>query len=290
VTVLREQRQSSRALEPGIDSFPCLRRGSDLAGIQADLGQRRREVADGYGVVAGDREDVLDLGSRAERSGVKLGDQRRPFGRDEVRVADLPDGERGRPHGLQRSAAQDGVGRVGRRCHCGVGQVRVGFKSDISPFRSIIVSVSNATSDLDLVAYASAATAPLAGDALGDLLLKARSNNARANLTGMLVYHDDSFFQVLEGPPAAVEDAYLRISEDPRHCKIIKLIQEPVEERSFADWTMGLGSAERSDLIAIPGLNDFFSQGSCLWELEPSRARTLLEAFREGRWRRTIHD
>jgi hypothetical protein len=144
--------------------------------------------------------------------------------------------------------------------------------------------------DLALVAYASAATAPLTGDALGDLLLKARSNNARAQLTGMLLYHDDSFFQALEGPLAAVDDIYQEISQDPRHSKIVKLIQESIEERSFSDWTMGLGHAERSDLVAIPGLNDFFSQGSCLWELEPSRARTLLQAFREGRWRRTIHD
>jgi len=104
----------------------------------------------------------------------------------------------------------------------------------------------------------------------------------------MLLYHQDSFFQVLEGPPAAVDKIYQRISEDSRHVKIVKLIQEPIDERGFADWTMGLGRMERDELGAIPGLNDFFRRGSCLWELEPGRARTLLEAFREGRWRRTV--
>jgi hypothetical protein len=150
--------------------------------------------------------------------------------------------------------------------------------------------VSTTPSDLVLVAYASAASAPFTGDALGDLLIKARSNNARHGITGILLYHQDSFFQVLEGPLAEVGKIYQGISEDPRHVKIVKLIQEPIGERSFADWTMGLGRMERDELGAIPGLNDFFRQGSCLWELEPGRARTLLEAFREGRWRRTIDD
>jgi hypothetical protein len=153
-------------------------------------------------------------------------------------------------------------------------------------------AVGNASADRDLdlllVAYASAANAPFTGQALSDLLVGARRNNARQGLTGMLLYHRESFFQVLEGPPVAVERVYDRIFADQRHTKIIKLIQEPVERRSFADWTMGLGRVNGDELGAIPGLNDFFRKGSCFWELEPGRAHTLLGAFREGRWRRTV--
>jgi hypothetical protein len=148
--------------------------------------------------------------------------------------------------------------------------------------------VAEKSSDLILVAYASAACAPFLGEALGNLLIGARRNNARRQLTGMLLYHQDSFFQVLEGPRAAVTGVYDQISADPRHTKIIKLIEEDIEQRSFADWTMGLGRVERDELGAIPGLNDFFRQGSCYWELEEGRARSLLGAFRDGRWRRTI--
>jgi hypothetical protein len=148
--------------------------------------------------------------------------------------------------------------------------------------------VADTETDLHLVAYASAATVPFTGEALGNLLLGARRNNARMGLTGMLLHSQDSFFQVLEGPSAMVEMLYARISADVRHAKIVKLIQEPIDQRSFAEWTMGIGSAERGELGAIPGLNDFFRQGSCLWELEGGRARKLLEAFRGGRWRRTI--
>ena len=144
--------------------------------------------------------------------------------------------------------------------------------------------------DLAFMAYASAASAPFSSEALGDLLLGARRKNSRLGLTGMLLYHQDSFFQVLEGRSAIVESLYERISVDDRHTKIVKLINEPIEQRSFSEWTMGLGRPDRDELGAIPGLNDFFRQGSCLWELEPGRARTLLNAFRDGRWRRTVAD
>jgi hypothetical protein len=150
--------------------------------------------------------------------------------------------------------------------------------------------VNDKEPELALVAYASAASAPFTGQALSDLLLRARRTNSSIGLTGMLLYHQESFFQVLEGPPAALERLYERICADQRHTKITKLIHEPIEQRSFAEWTMGLGQPDRAELGAIPGLNDFFRQGSCLWELEPGRARTLLNAFREGRWRRTVTD
>lgn len=143
-------------------------------------------------------------------------------------------------------------------------------------------------SDLGLLVYASAACTPFSSEALSSLLRKARDRNARSGLTGMLLYHQDSFFQVLEGSPAAIESAFARISLDPRHTKILKLVQEPIDERGFSDWTMGLGRVDVEQLGAIPGLNDFFQRGSRYWELGEGRANTLLGAFRDGRWRQTI--
>jgi len=150
--------------------------------------------------------------------------------------------------------------------------------------------VNQERSGLGLLVYASAACAPFSSEALSSLLQKARSNNARSGLTGMLLYCQESFFQVLEGRPPAIETAFARISLDPRHTKILKLIQEPIDKRSFSDWTMGLGRVDREELGEVPGLNDFFKRGSRYWELGEERAHTLLGAFREGRWRQTIAD
>jgi hypothetical protein len=111
------------------------------------------------------------------------------------------------------------------------------------------------------------------------LLLQARRYNARFGVTGTLLYCQDSFFQVLEGAPNTLDATFARISADPRHNKIIKLIQEPIEQRNFAEWTMVLGKVDREQLGAIPGLNDFFKHSSCYWELEEGRARTLLGLF-----------
>jgi Sensors of blue-light using FAD len=143
-------------------------------------------------------------------------------------------------------------------------------------------------SGLGLLVYASAASAPFSSEALSVLLQRAQHNNARGGLTGMLLYHQDSFFQALEGSPAAIGAAFTRISLDPRHTRILKLIQEPIDKRSFSDWTMGLGRVDREQLGEIPGLNDFFKRGSRYFELEEGRAHKLLGAFREGRFRQTI--
>jgi Sensors of blue-light using FAD len=150
--------------------------------------------------------------------------------------------------------------------------------------------VNQERSGLGLLVYASAASAPFSSEALSTLLQKARHNNARSGLTDMLLYHQDSFFQALEGSSAATEAAFARISLDPRHTRILKLIQELIDERSFSDWTMGLGRVDREQLGEIPGLNDFFKAGSHYWELGEGRAHTLLGAFREGRWRQTLSE
>ncbi|HPB31711.1 MAG TPA: BLUF domain-containing protein, partial [Candidatus Sumerlaeota bacterium] len=57
------------------------------------------------------------------------------------------------------------------------------------------------TSNLIHLIYCSAAARPFSHKALTDLLGIARIHNARYGLTGMLLYSDGSFFQVLEGDP-----------------------------------------------------------------------------------------
>ena len=142
--------------------------------------------------------------------------------------------------------------------------------------------------DLIHVIYASAATRALdRGEVLG-LLDVARRVNAGLGVTGVLLYIDDSFFQVLEGPGAVVTSLYDRIGRDDRHRKVLKLIQEPIAARSFADWSMGYAALSRSDLETIPGMNDFFRVKTTFLDLGEGRVRSLLAAFAEGRWRARV--
>ena len=71
------------------------------------------------------------------------------------------------------------------------------------------------------------------------LVEKARVKNAARDLTGMLLFHQNQFLQLLEGPEAAVRDCFAVIQRDTRHGDIQVLFTDQVEERSFPNWTMG---------------------------------------------------
>ena len=138
------------------------------------------------------------------------------------------------------------------------------------------------------VAYASEATIELSDNAVRELLEGARRKNEAVDVTGILLLVDRSFFQVLEGDSQAVATLYEKISQDGRHRRIVKLIQEPIEHRDFRDWSMGLARIAPKDLAALPGFNDFFTAGRSLDSLGEGMARKLLHAFREGGWRARV--
>lgn len=140
--------------------------------------------------------------------------------------------------------------------------------------------------------YISGASVPFSQKELKSLLKKAREKNHEVDVSGILIFHDGAFFQVLEGPPEAVYTIYDRISQDPRHDEIKLLLKSEVEERSFPDWSMGFVNIEKaSDLRSIPGFTDFFKPGFSLPEMrkENSRLGRVLREFRnEGRWHQRI--
>lgn len=138
------------------------------------------------------------------------------------------------------------------------------------------------------VIYTSVAARPFSTPELLDLLDRARRHNEQAGLTGMLLYAEGNFFQVLEGEAQVIEALYGRIQRDPRHAHMTRIIHEPIPERAFADWTMGFCSVSMADLADMAGVNDFFQEGRAALGPDAGRARKLLGAFREGRWRRRL--
>lgn len=70
------------------------------------------------------------------------------------------------------------------------------------------------------------------------LAAEASRRNAAAMLSGSLLYVNDSFVQVLEGPARAVEQTFEAICRDFRHddVKLIDLV--PTKERIFPEWSM----------------------------------------------------
>lgn len=58
-------------------------------------------------------------------------------------------------------------------------------------------------------------------------------------MTGILLFVDGTFFQVLDSEERVVTSLYARIERDPRHAQAVLLIREPIEERQYCEWTMG---------------------------------------------------
>jgi len=82
-----------------------------------------------------------------------------------------------------------------------------------------------------------------------EIAAQSARRNSLASLSGSLVYVNDSFVQVLEGPAAAVERTFEAICCDFRHedVKLIDLV--PVKERAFPQWSMAfLGADDQASL------------------------------------------
>ena len=95
------------------------------------------------------------------------------------------------------------------------------------------------------IIYVSAARELFSDEGIVDLLDVSRRNNREADITGLMIYHDGNFFQVLEGPEQEVVSLYDRICNDSRHCEQVLLWQGSVDERAFPDWRMGFSRFEQ---------------------------------------------
>lgn len=106
------------------------------------------------------------------------------------------------------------------------------------------------------VIYSSRATGPFDRAALAEILATARRGNAEADVTGLLLYSDRTFLQVLEGSEEAVRATFARIAVDPRHTEVTVLVDAPTDVRTHPDWSMGFHSLDGfladADLVRDP--------------------------------------
>ncbi len=73
---------------------------------------------------------------------------------------------------------------------------------------------------------------------LAGILVQARRNNPREDITGCLICREDLYLQLIEGPEANVDALFARIAVDDRHLQVERLSRETVTERMFPDWAM----------------------------------------------------
>ena len=106
--------------------------------------------------------------------------------------------------------------------------------------------------------YASTALKEWSPEELLKLLKECRTNNGAKNITGILLYANGTFFQVLEGDEATVNSIYGIIEKDKRHKDVTIIEREKITERAFPYWSMGFEKIDAKELSKMDGLNDFF--------------------------------
>ncbi len=96
--------------------------------------------------------------------------------------------------------------------------------------------------------YTSTAQSDSSKAELDSILEAAQRNNAKANVTGFLIFDGVNFIQLLEGAERDVRRIYQTILEDKRHTSVEPLLQESKAARSLSNWAMAYTQIDKDGL------------------------------------------
>ena len=134
------------------------------------------------------------------------------------------------------------------------------------------------------MAYVSTASKLFDPAELREMLKEANERNKQSGVTGMLLYQDGQFMQVLEGEAEAVTATFSRISLDPRHHGIMVLIKGAVQQRRFSNWSMAFRDLSLPDHQEVEGFSDFLNTPVTGKEFsdDPEHCEKLLLFFKKN--------
>lgn len=104
--------------------------------------------------------------------------------------------------------------------------------------------------------YSSHAKVPFQEKTLEQLLFQCQRNNSNKGVTGLLLYTDQKFVQVIEGEKNVIQNTYQKIQEDTRHENVEVLIEGPIKERNYPQWNMGYKSLLPEEVMKRLGYRD----------------------------------
>ena len=80
------------------------------------------------------------------------------------------------------------------------------------------------------------------------ILESCKKNNPPLDITGVLLYSDTKFIQLVEGEAKVIMALYEKIKKDHRHSNAIMISYNPINGKSFPSWHMAKRDISRSDL------------------------------------------
>jgi len=87
--------------------------------------------------------------------------------------------------------------------------------------------------------YTSSAMPALDDFTLREIAQTSIYNNQELGITGLLLFHDGTIMQVLEGDEMSVCTLYGKVKRDYRHTGCMILSTRTAEKREFSNWFMG---------------------------------------------------
>jgi len=80
------------------------------------------------------------------------------------------------------------------------------------------------------------------------ILSACEKNNPSLDITGVLLYSELKFIQLVEGESKTLNMLYDKIKLDKRHEKVFMLSYGPIKEKSFPSWHMGSRKISESEI------------------------------------------
>jgi len=117
----------------------------------------------------------------------------------------------------------------------------------------------NNTTDIVQLLYLSRASEAMSDARLSELLEEIRARNEQNELTGLLLYGGQHFYQIIEGAHATVTATFAKILQDTRHTDVTQIATREVPERRFPKWWMGFRSLNPEDIKNNPVFHDLRS-------------------------------
>ncbi len=132
--------------------------------------------------------------------------------------------------------------------------------------------------------YVSSAVHLMSDEEVLDILRVSRRNNEAKSVTGMLLYKDGNFMQVLEGEQEDVLSIFRKVEKDKRHNGISVLSQAPISERQFADWRMAFVNLNDAAIQSEPAYSEFLRDDFTAekYRKKPNLASIMLLTFKEN--------
>ena len=130
------------------------------------------------------------------------------------------------------------------------------------------------------ISYVSSVNSNLTEDDILKVLKYTRNWNNEHGITGILLYSDGNFFQVLEGEKELLKSLLSRIIKDERHTNVMVIFEKEVSETKFDDYQsdfISLDSCFQSKNIEL-----YLSQIEKLNPKIHSSVRYILNNFAEG--------